>query len=465
MAEKKKFYIETFGCQMNVHDSEKAGYLLSSIGYEAGSSPEESDLVILNTCSVREKAAQKVFARIRELNARSKKSFGQRKIFGVMGCVAQAEAEQIFEKAPPVRIVLGPRSISKLPELVDQINKGFPRAIDVRRDQDPDFLQLDPLHRNSPYLAYITIIEGCNKFCTYCIVPFTRGRERSRPAASVLAEAISLAKAGYKEVHLLGQNVNSYRDELTYGRQNKPGEHFAALLRTVAIRSGLPRIKFTTSFPRDFCDAIVDVMDEFDNLCNWVHLPVQSGSNRILKLMKRYYTVEEYLRKVERIKRSKRDIALTGDIIVGFPGESDEDFKQTLALVKEVEYDGLYMFKYSPRPYTKAAMMPDDVSPEVKSERFAALEQVQTEVQKKRYQRYLGRTLEVLVEGRAAKGQGQLTGHSTCHRVVNFYGEESLIGSLIDVKITELHRNSLFGEMVSGRLRDTLRSSPAGASG
>lgn len=459
---KKKFYLETYGCQMNVHDSEKASFALSNVGYENTSDPTEADMVLLNTCMVREKAARKVFSRITELKNQFRKSNRKNNlpIFGVMGCVAQAEADRLFERSSDIKLVLGTQAIPKLPKLVEQLEQGFPRAIDVRSSKDAGFLDLQADARTTKYIAYISIIEGCNKFCSFCIVPFTRGRERSRPAELIVAEAKDLAKQGYKEVHLLGQNVNSYglsghyhgsnaidRDESETGQIT-----FARLLERVAVESGLPRIKFTTSYPRDFDSEIVRVIDDYDNLCEWVHLPAQSGSDSILRAMRRGYTRKDYLEKIEAIKRAKKDIAITGDMIVGFPGETDEDFKESMGLIAEVEYDGLYIFKYSPRPRTPAAAFSDSVPEAIKTERFLKLQELQNRVQKNRYNRYLGKVIEVLVEGRSARSADDFTGHSRCQKVVNFPAGAEFLGETVKVRIKEAKPNSLYGEVVANNI-------------
>jgi tRNA-2-methylthio-N6-dimethylallyladenosine synthase len=319
--------------------------------------------------------------------------------------------------------------------------------------KDAEFLELQAEQRNTKYIAYITITEGCNKFCSFCIVPFTRGRERSRPAQSILEEAQALYRQGYKEVHLLGQNVNSYGLSGRYHGNHKPedepeGVTFAQLLDLVATRSGLPRIKYTTSYPRDFDAEIVRIMDRYDNLCEWIHLPVQSGSDRILRAMRRGYTRTEYLEKIAAIQRAKKDYSITGDMIVGFPGETEEDFEQTMSLVAEVGYDGLYIFKYSPRPKTPAAAYTDTVPEEVKTERLLKLQELQDRIQKQRYERYLGKTVEVLVEGVSARSASDLSGHTRCQKVVNFPSSSVSLGALVQVRVTAVKSHSLYGEMV-----------------
>lgn len=460
----KKLYLETHGCQMNAHDSEKAIGVLADAGYESTDQPAEADLILLNTCMVREKAARKVFTRIDLLKglvrkARSKESTAP--IFGVMGCVAQAEAARIFERSRDVRLVVGTQSIAKLPELLAQLQEGFPHAIDVRLSKDTDFIELSADRRTTEFVAYITITEGCDKFCSYCIVPFTRGRERSRTAGKILAEAKELANWGYKEIHLLGQNVNSYglrsrtisrfRDQAAPASETEESVSFAGLLDLLGRESGIPRIKYTTSFPRDFTLEIVEVMDQHANLCEWVHLPAQAGSDRILRAMRRGYTRADYLEKISFIKSARKDLSITSDIIVGFPGETEQDFSETLSLIAEVEYDGLYIFKYSPRPRTPAQAYADSVPEDVKTDRFLRLQELQDMIQKRRYTRYLGREVEVLVEGVSARSEADLTGHTRCQKVVNFPKSNCQLGDLVNVYIEEIRHHSLYGEVTSGK--------------
>ncbi len=450
----KKLYLETHGCQMNVHDSEKASFALEGAGYEITANPLEADLVILNTCMVREKAARKVYSRIGNL----KHQFNQNKvnlpIFGVMGCVAQAETDRMFERNKDIRLVLGTQAISRLPELINQVEQGYPRAIDVRLSKTADFFELGADARQTKHIAYITITEGCNKFCSYCIVPFTRGRERSRHADRIVAEAQQLSQQGYQEVHLLGQNVNSYGLSGRFHGNDVPDAErldeitFAKLLSRVALEARVPRIKFTTSYPRDFDESVVKVIDDHENLCEWIHLPAQSGSNRMLRAMRRGYTREEYMEKIAFIKRAKKDIAITGDIILGFPGETEEDFNETLSLVTDVEYDGLYLFNYSPRPHTPAAAYSDSVPEEIKTERLMKLNELQKRIQIRRYNRYLDRIVEVLVEGESVRSAEDYSGHTRCHKVVNFPQVRGAIGKLVNVKITNIKQNSLYGQVV-----------------
>jgi len=332
-------------------------------------------------------------------------------------------------------------------EAIEKVEDGFDDFIDLEdREFDYDW-SVGTEQRHSPFVSFIPIIEGCNKFCTYCIVPFSRGREKSLPASTIIAEVERLKTQGVKEVHLIGQNVNSYRPMVKDGLEGFNGKTpFVQLLRAVAA-TGIERVKFTTSFPRDFNEDIVDAINESENLCNWVHLPVQSGSDRVLKEMKRLHTIDSYKKKSDYLKASKRNISLTTDIIVGFPGETEEDFRDTLDLVEYCEFDMAYIFKYSPRPGTPAYEMDDDVTPGEKTLRFLELERAQRNAQNRALQRYQGAKLSVLAERASARTDQDLTGHSTCHKVVNFRGDSSLLGKLVDVKITDIKANSFYGEL------------------
>lgn len=437
-------YIETHGCQMNVADTERATDRLRAAGYELLDTHVGADVVLFNTCSIRERAAQKVFTRIGEVRHEAGVA-GQ--LIGLMGCVAQLEGAAIFDQTAAVGLVAGTRATDRLPELIERARAGA-QALDLGERGDLDDWNVNSAVRHSKHVAFVPIIEGCNKFCSYCIVPYSRGRERSRPAQEILDEVRRLLAEGFLEVHLIGQNVNSYRPRSTRGLEDFPGATpFSRLLRAVAS-TGMPRIKFTTSFPRDFHEDIVCALEEHENLCNWVHLPVQSGSDRILRLMRRGHTAENYLKRVSAIKHSRRRIALTSDIILGFPGETDADFDATMRLVEACQYDGLYIFKYSERAGTPSAAMADDVSKELKTERFLALEQLQRRLQEKVYADYVGREVTVLAEGESAKSETDLTGHSTCHKVVNFRGDKGLIGRQLKVRITLAKTNSLYGALV-----------------
>ncbi len=436
----KTFYLETFGCQMNVHDSEKVVGTLLARGYRQVATPEEADLILYNTCSIRDKAEQKVFSRLQQF-----KRSGNGKIFGVLGCVAQQEGERIFERAPHVSLVCGSASYNKLPDLLVQIELGDRRVTGLDLDTDETF-ETPLTRRDNPFRAYITIIEGCDKNCAYCVVPFTRGRERSRTSASILAEARQLAEAGYTEIQLLGQNVNSYRDP------SPAGWDFATLLRHVAEVPGIRRVRFTTSHPVDFVREIVDVINSHPVLCNHVHLPVQSGSTRVLERMQRLYTREDYLRRIEWLKQSPRDIAISTDIIVGFPGETEEDFEQTLSLLEEVQYDSIFSFKFSPRPNTAALALDGQVSEEEKTRRLMILQERQRAIQLRRNAALVGRVEEVLVES-YNPATGQWVGRTSQNRVLNFTHPggpaAGLAGRYLNVRVTRAGPNSLAGEAVN----------------
>lgn len=442
---KSKVYIETLGCQMNVADSERAATGLRQAGYDLTSSAETADVVLLNTCSVRERAEQKVYKRIRQLHSFSTK----KPLIGVMGCVAQLEGKAIFAKAPDVDMIIGTRATDRIATLIERLNDGEEAVIDLEERAQGESWDVSPVERRSPSVAFVPIIEGCNKFCSFCIVPYSRGREKSRTAREIVDEIKQLLELGYKEVHLIGQNVNSYRPRSEDGLESSKGATpFCRLLRAVA-ETGMERIKFTTSFPRDFHPDIVSAIEERSNLCDWVHLPVQSGSDRILKAMRRGHLVDDYFRRVDAIKNSKRRLALTSDIIVGFPGETDEDFQGTMTLVERCQFDGLFIFKYSRRPGTPASQLIDDVPVSQKKTRFLELESRQFELQNKIYQAYIGREVSVLVEGRSARSEEDLTGHSTCHKVVNFKGGSTRRGETLNVRITEAKSYSLYGQPVN----------------
>ena len=441
-----KVYIETFGCQMNVADTERAATGLRKAGYEIAPEAEGADVVLLNTCSVRERAERKVFRRIGEIRKLTT-SRHKKPLIGIMGCVAQLEGQEIFRNLPAVDMVIGTRATDRIPSLIDRANVGEKSVIDLDERGETDVWDVSPAERRSPYVAFVPIIEGCNKFCSFCIVPYSRGREKSRSASDIVSEVQSLRGLGYKEIHLIGQNVNSYRPKSDAGLQSFNGATpFSRLLRAVAA-TGMDRIKFTTSFPRDFHPDIVSAIDECANLCDWVHLPVQSGSDRILKAMRRGHKAADYLQRIDVIKSSRRRLALTSDIIVGFPGETERDFQHTLELVRNCQYDALYIFKYSKRSGTPAASLEDAVPESVKTERFLELEELQTAIQTKLYNGYIGRTLSVLVEKQSARSPEDMTGHSTCHKVVNFKADESTAGKIVDVVVSRAKPNSLYGEL------------------
>ena len=439
----KTFYLETFGCQMNVHESEKVIGTLMAQGYRQVSTVEEAGLILYNTCSIRDKAEQKVFHRLADY----KKLQAQGKKFGVLGCVAQQEGEKIFARAPHVSLVCGSASYRNLPQMLvqieAQIGAGNCRVTGLDDRQTDECFETEFTARTNPHRGYITIIEGCDKFCAYCVVPFTRGKERSRTSDSVLAEARQMADQGYSEVQLLGQNVNSYKDPA--GKKS-----FAELLAAVGEVPGIKRVRFTTSHPRDFGRDIVAAIDSVPTLCDHVHLPVQSGSTRVLDAMQRLYTRDQYLERIAWMKAAKREISITTDIIVGFPGETEADFEQTLLLLDEVEYDGIFGFKYSPRPNTPSLKFEDAIPDEEKARRLSVLQEKQREIQRRRNERHLGQIAEVMVEGRN-DARGQWIGRTSQNKVLNFKAPEGLtpvLGSYVPVVTTGCFPNSLLGQMV-----------------
>jgi tRNA-2-methylthio-N6-dimethylallyladenosine synthase len=439
MATDKTFYIETFGCQMNVHDSEKVIGTLVHEGYSQVDTEIAADLILYNTCSIRDKAEQKVFNRLNDY----KKLYASGKRFVVLGCVAQQEGEKIFERAPYVSLVAGSASYRKLPEMLARLEAGETRITGLDDRQTDLTFETEFTSRQNPYRGYITIIEGCDKFCAYCVVPYTRGKERSRGSDSVIEEAKRIIDLGYTEIQLLGQNVNSYRDPT--GKKS-----FAELLGALGELPGVRRVRFTTSHPRDFTRDIVEVIDAVPTLCDHVHLPVQSGSSRILRMMAREYTREWYLERISWIRAAKRNIALTTDIIVGFPGETAEDFEQTITLLNEVQYDAVFGFQYSARPNTPALVMIDSIPAVEKSTRLQVLLDRQREIQRANYDKHLGEIMEVMVEG-MNPARGQISGRSSQNKPVNFTSGAHIApapGSYHQVRITKTFPNSLVGEAV-----------------
>jgi len=439
MATGKTFYLETFGCQMNAHDSEKVIGTLRQQGYRQVDSEEEAGLILYNTCSIRDKAEQKVFNRLND----HKKLYKAGKRFGVLGCVAQQEGEKIFERAPYVSLVSGSASYRKLPEMLVRLEAGEGRITGLDDRQTEETFETEFTARLNPYRGYITIIEGCDKFCAFCVVPYTRGRERSRSSTSVLTEARQLVDQGYTEIQLLGQTVNSYQDP--EGKLS-----FAELLAAVGRVRGVRRVRFMTSHPRDFTRDIVEAIDEVPTLCDHVHLPVQSGSSRILTAMARGYTREWYLERIQWIKAARRPISISTDIIVGFPGETEEDLQETMDLLAAVQYDCVFGFKYSARPNTPALTMADSISEGEKAHRLQTVLDAQREIQRINYAKHLGTVIEVMTEG-FNKVHGQVTGRSSQNIPVNFISREPIApapGSYVQVRITATHPNSLSGEAV-----------------
>ncbi len=435
--ERGTFFLETFGCQMNDHDSEKVAGVLQARGYRQVTSQDAASVILYNTCSIREKAAHKVFSRLGEF--RTQQNDGR--IIGVLGCLAQQEGEAIFERAPWVSLVCGSASYRQLPELLTRLEEGNRRVTGLDTDTDETF-ETEITRRDNPWRAYLTIIEGCDKACSYCVVPYTRGPERSRASDSVLVEVRQLADLGYSEIQLLGQTVNSYRDPSARKLR------FSELLLAVAEIPGIRRVRFTTSHPRDFTQDIVDALDAQPVLCDHVHLPVQSGSTRVLQEMQRSYTREEYLEKIAMIRAARRAISITSDIIVGFPGETEADFEGTLSLLDEVRYDGIYCFTYSPRPNTPALARTDQIAEEEKNRRLSVLNERQCQMQTARNQTLIGQTFEVLVEGKSRR-ENQWGGHTSGNRVLNFTSQgKELLGQYVQVRVTGAGLNSLVGEHV-----------------
>ncbi len=431
----RTFYLETFGCQMNVHDSEKVAGVLLARGYRPTNDPDRADLVLYNTCSIREKAAQKVFSHL----GRYRKAPEQNRAVAVLGCVAEQEGERIFDRAPWVSLVCGSASYRRLPELLDRLEAGQRRVTGLGLDVDETF-ETEVTRRDHPFRAYVTIIEGCDKRCTFCVVPTTRGPERSRASGPILAEVARLAASGYTEVQFLGQTVNSWCDP------GPPGLRFSELLLAAAGTPGVRRVRFTTSHPRDFGPDIVRAIDDCPVLCEHVHLPVQSGSTRVLERMRRNYTREEYLDTISLIRSARRPISLTTDIIVGFPGETEDDFALTLDLLDRAGYDGVFAFKYSPRPNTPALEWPDQIPETEKSRRLALLIDRQRQIQIERNGKLVGSTVEVLVDGRH-EARGQWNGRTSGNRVVNFTSPmPDLLGQYAQVRISQAGPNSLVGE-------------------
>jgi tRNA-2-methylthio-N6-dimethylallyladenosine synthase len=435
----KKLALLTYGCQMNKYGSERMAGIFQDLGYGMATTLQEADVILLNTCSVREKAEQKVYSQLGRLKGLKRKKPAL--IIGVAGCVAQQEGERIIERMPFVDLVFGPQNVSKLPELVRAVEEH--RQVTDLSDNDVWYSHPYPIRRESKVQAWIGVMEGCDKFCSFCIVPYTRGREWSKPVSLVIEEVASLAQEGYKEVSLLGQNITSY------GKRSPEGGNLASLLHAVHHVEGIERIRFLTCHPKEFSEELIATVAALPKVCAGIHLPVQSGSDAVLQRMHRGYSVAEYRKKVELLRRSIPDAGLSTDIIVGFPGESAADFAQTKALVETVDYDSVYLFKYSPRPGTRASRMPDQIPEESKDERFAELSALIEAMTLRRNRAYEGRSVEVLVEGPSKKKAQQLTGRTRNNKIVNFFGEDHLIGKLIQVHITRGGPHSLEGQVVA----------------
>ncbi|OAI18035.1 tRNA-2-methylthio-N(6)-dimethylallyladenosine synthase MiaB [Methylomonas lenta] len=447
----QKLYIQTNGCQMNEYDSDKMrDVLIASHGMELTDIPEQADVLLLNTCSIREKAQEKVFSAI----GRWRKIKDKRPdvIIGVGGCVASQEGAAIQKRAPYVDIVFGPQTLHRLPELLDKARNGATHVVDISFPEIEKFDNLPEPRAEGPK-AYVSVMEGCSKYCTYCVVPYTRGEEVSRPLNDVIAEIESLARQGVREINLLGQNVNAYRGEMEDG--DVAG--FALLLHFVAAVEGIDRIRFTTSHPLEFTDDIIEAFAEIPQLVNHLHLPVQSGSNRILAEMKRGHQREDYLEIMRKIKAVRPGISLSSDFIIGFPGETEQDFEDTMALIEEVGYDFCYSFIYSARPGTPAANYADDVSMAVKEQRLQQLKTRLNDMTMAISQSMIGTVQSVLVEGVSKKNPLHLTGRTENNRVVNFAAHPRLIGQFVDVMIAEALPNSLRGRMVESSVEKILQ--------
>lgn len=438
----KKLFIKTNGCQMNEYDSSKMRDVLeASHGLSLTTQVEDADIVLLNTCSIREKAQEKVFSALGEL--RKLKQSRPNVVIGVGGCVASQEGENILKRAPHVDMVFGPQTLHRLPQLLDGVLTERRPQIDITFPEIEKFDKL-PEPRAEGVSAFVSIMEGCSKYCSYCIVPFTRGEEKSRPLDDVLAEVAELAAQGVREINFLGQNVNDYQGHTHEGET----ADLAWLIKLTATIEGIARIRFTTSHPLAFSDALITAYAEVPQLVDHLHLPVQSGSDRILAMMKRGYTADNYREKIRKLREVRPNIKLSSDFIVGFPTESDEDFKATMTLIEDIGFDNSFSFIYSPRPGTPAAMLVDNISADTKKARLATLQKHIIENTQKISRSMVGSYQTVLVTGHAKKDARQLSGRTECSRVVNFDGAERLIGQLVEVKITEALPNSLRGEIL-----------------
>ncbi|EJL6702342.1 tRNA (N6-isopentenyl adenosine(37)-C2)-methylthiotransferase MiaB [Vibrio cholerae] len=447
----KKMLIKTWGCQMNEYDSSKMADLLNAAnGYELTEIPEEADVLLLNTCSIREKAQEKVFHQLGRWKTLKDKKPGV--VIGVGGCVATQEGDSIRDRAPYVDVIFGPQTLHRLPEMIKQSQTSDAPVMDISFPEIEKFDRLPEPRAEGP-TAFVSIMEGCSKYCTYCVVPYTRGEEVSRPMDDVLFEIAQLAEQGVREVNLLGQNVNAYR-----GATHDGGIcSFAELLRLVATIDGIDRIRFTTSHPLEFTDDIIAVYEDTPELVSFLHLPVQSGSDRILTMMKRPHTAIEYKSIIRKLRKARPDIQISSDFIVGFPGETDKDFQDTMKLIRDVDFDMSFSFIFSPRPGTPAADYPCDLSEEVKKERLYELQQ-QINSQAMRYSRLmLGTVQRILVEGPSKKDLMELRGRTENNRVVNFEGSPDLIGQFVDVKIVDVFPNSLRGELLRTEQEMNLR--------
>jgi tRNA-2-methylthio-N6-dimethylallyladenosine synthase len=428
----KKVYIKTFGCQMNFHDSERLLGLLNAQGYCAVEDPRDADLIIFNTCSIREKAEQKFFSQLGRTKHIKRKNPSVK--IGIAGCIAQQRGEELLNRVPYVDFVLGPQNISRIGEAIST-----DKSVITEENEELHILDI-PAFRKKGVSAWVNIMYGCNNFCSYCIVPYTRGRERSRPADSIVGEIRMLVSEGYKEVTLLGQNVNSYRSETD----------FVGLLRMVNGIEGLERIRFVTSHPKDLGSDLINAIRELEKVCEHIHLPLQSGSDRILRLMNRKYTMEDYLKKVELLRDAVPDISITTDIIAGFPTETEEDHQATIRALEEIQFDGIFAFKFSPRPMTKASEMQGQLPEEIRLERLNEILKLQDKITERKNALLKGKTVEVLVEGSSESVSDLFTGRTRTNKIVNIRTDRPLMaGEIVKVRITTPHRHSLDGIVLS----------------
>jgi len=437
----KKLYIQTYGCQMNQYDSERIAQIMGRANYTLTEEAANADLILLNTCSVRDKAEQKVYSALGSW--REIKKQNSTVIIGVGGCVAQQEGERLLKRVPHLDLVFGTHNIHKLPEMIEQVQSAHARPVEIAFYRDPSYMEdSDGRTHVQGARAFVTIMQGCNKVCSFCIVPHVRGREVSRPSKNIVDEIESLARQGVKEVMLLGQNVNSY------GKTSSGEIHFAKLLHRVAAIEGLSRIRFTTSHPQDLSAELVEAYATLEKLCEHLHLPVQSGSDSVLLRMRRGYTCREYLDRIDRLRQRCPQVALSTDIIVGFPGETDGDFERTLELLSQVEYDEIYSFTYSPRTQTVSAKLyKDDILEEKKKERLKQVQGVQQEISLRKNKDKIGRIEEVLIDGYSRLNKGQVMGRTRTNRIVNLMGRGNLIGQTVNARIIAATVNSLVGEL------------------
>ena len=445
-----RFFIQTFGCQMNEYDSARmADVLADSFGATPAAAPDEADILLLNTCSVREKAQEKVFSLLGRW--RHLKADNPRAIIGVGGCVASQEGEAILKRAPFVDVVFGPQTLHRLPDMINQVRSGRPGVVDVSFPEIEKFDRI-PEPQSAACTAFLSVMEGCSKYCTFCVVPYTRGEEISRPLDDVIAEAYRLAELGVKEINLLGQNVNAYRGATYDGGV----ADLATLIHYVAAIEGVERVRFTTSHPAEFDDALIEAYGTVPELAGFLHLPVQSGSDRVLGLMKRGYTAAEYVARMEKLKQVRPGISISSDFIVGFPGETEEDFEQTLQLIRDVGFDQSFSFIYSARPGTPAAALGTDLPREVTQRRLERLQTLVNGQAAAISRGMVGSVQRVLVEKGSKRSSREIAGRTENNRWVNFAGSPELIGQFVDVQITEAMPNSLRGRMIAGTAQQSV---------